>query len=97
VTSVPNVITEGRSDVEAFFTLSGYYKEVSKWTHYPLLTFSVDGDDVHVGLVFSQSELRQSTLPDDTACMQQWGGQWRSDFFRFTLGQARAALNGGAR
>lgn len=81
-----------RTDVDEFLTRSGYYHKGARWSHYPLLAF-VDGADAVEVLIFnSVTELSRSTLPDTTPCMQQWGGQWRSDFFKFTLGDARAAM-----
>lgn len=32
------------------------------------------------------------TYPDDTIVIQQWPGEWRSDFIKFTVGQAKEAL-----
>jgi hypothetical protein len=29
-------------------------------------------------------------LPDNVQVMKQWPGQWRSDWFRFTVGELRA-------
>ena len=87
------VYTHGRTDLDAFFTVSGYYGSTTRWTHYPLLAFETQpSGDVKVHLLSSQAQVRSSALHDDTPCMQQWGGQWSSDFFHFTLGQARAAL-----
>lgn len=92
VSSVQVELPVGRTDTDNFFTLSGYYREAKQWKQYPLLVFERLEDRVAVHILKSQSELRRSNLPDDTPCMQQWGGQWQSDFFTFSLGEARAAL-----
>lgn len=82
-----------RKDAAAFFSDSGYYGSARRWNHCPLLAFVATDDQVEVQILDSQSEVRRSPLPDSTPCMQQWRGEWRSDFFKFTLGEARAALN----
>jgi hypothetical protein len=83
-----------RTDAATFFSLSGYYIKGARWPQRPLLVFVVDDDGFEVQILDSASQLARSTLPDSTPCMQQWAGQWRSDFFTFTLGEARAALAG---
>lgn len=81
-----------RTDAATFLSESGYYKKGQRWTHYPLLVFVQEPDAVEVQILNTASEVSRCTLPDSTPCMQQWGGQWKSDFFTFTLGEARAAL-----
>jgi hypothetical protein len=80
------VITSGRTDIAKYFGMSGIrqYKELS---HTPFLAFIVKGDTVTVRIVDSAPDLLK--LPDDTAVMAQWGGKWKSDFFRFTVAQLR--------
>ena len=90
--SVTITLPECRTDTTDFFKLSGYYGSVKRWSRYPLLAFVATEAAVAVQILSSQSEVKQSALPDSTPCLQQWGGEWRSDFFRFTLGDARAAL-----
>ena len=82
--------TSGRTDIEAFFEKSDirYYKDLG---HTPALVFNVEGDTVHVIIVNNPSELL--LYPDSTKVMMQWKGQWRSDFFQFTVGEYREHLN----
>lgn len=42
---------------------------------------------IHVQLIQHPSELFK--LKDTVQVMAQWRGEWRSDFFQFTVGQAR--------
>jgi len=93
MTSVEIRLPGSRTDTNDFFALSGYYHEARQWKHCPLLAFEGLKDQVVIHILTSQAQLRQSGLPDDTPCMQQWRGEWRSDFFTFTLGKARAALS----
>ena len=90
--SVTIKLPECRTDTASFFRESGYYHKGSRWTHYPVLAFVATDGEVSIEILSSPAQVKQSPLPDSTPCMQQWGGQWRSDFFAFTLGAARAAL-----
>jgi hypothetical protein len=90
--SVTIKLPECRSDTATFFSDSGYYAKGSRWNHYPVLAFVPTDGQVEIQVLGSPAQVKQSTLPDSTPCMQQWGGQWRSDFFAFTLGEARAAF-----
>lgn len=80
------VVTTGRTDVEAYFEQSGI-RESKKLKHTPLLVFVEDGHTVEVKIVDNAAALL--TYPDRTKVMGQWRGQWRSDFFQFTVGQLR--------
>lgn len=82
-----------RTDADDFFKLSGYFRKGQRWSHYPLLVFIETADGVEIQILNSVAQLTRSTLPDATQCLQQWGGQWNSDFFTFTLGEARAAAS----
>jgi hypothetical protein len=82
----PEVETAGRTDVDEFFRLSGI-RETKRLNHHPLLIFMVTGATVRV--VIESDPRRLLEYPADTRVMAQWGGQWRSDFFQFTVGQFR--------
>lgn len=92
MTTVQVKLPQCRTDVDAFFQSSGYYRKGARWTHYPLLAFEETPEGVEVHIIDTAARLRASELPDATPCLQQWGGEWKSDFSAFTLGQARAAL-----
>jgi hypothetical protein len=50
------------------------------------------GDSVtEVRIIDNKEELL--ALPDETPVMSQWSGQWRSDFFHFTVGDFRKFIN----
>jgi hypothetical protein len=82
------VETTGRTDLDNFFEKSDVLDV--KLTHYPLIAFLADGDAVRVQVLERATAVQG--LPADTAMMAQWGGRWRSDFFRFTAGDVQEAL-----
>ena len=84
-----NLILAGRTDVDDYFRLSGI-RESKKLVHTPLLVFIATEDTVQVHIVENPKDLL--SYADETKVMGQWRGQWRSDFFRFTVGQLRQYL-----
>lgn len=80
------VETTGRTDVSDYFEQSGI-REFSKLNHTPFVVFVVADDRVVVRCIPNAKELL--TLPDQVPVMAQWRGEWRSDFFQFTVGQLR--------
>ena len=81
-----------RTDTDVFLRDSGYFRKGARWPHHPILAFVRTDDGVEVQVLDSAAQVRRSALPDATQCLQQWRGEWSSDFFTFTLGDARAAL-----
>jgi hypothetical protein len=79
----------GRTDIDEYFKLSGVF-ESERLTHTPLLVFITDQDAVTVRIVDKPTDLL--SFPDEIPVMGQWTGQWRSDFFQFTVGQYRQHL-----
>ncbi len=83
------IITAGRTDTDAFFKLSGI-RNSGKLKHHPFLVFVDSGrkdDSMVVAIVNDIKELLE--LPDDVQVMAQWRGEYRSDFFQFTVGDLR--------
>lgn len=78
--------TAGRRDIDAFFSESGVLF-AGKLPHTPFLAFVEKDNDVQVEIVDKVEELLQK--PDETKVMAQWRGDWRSDFFQFTVGEIR--------
>jgi len=76
----------GRTDIDEYFRLSGVF-ESERLTHTPLLVFIAGQNSVTVRIVDKATDLL--SFPDETPVMGQWAGQWRSDFFQFTVGQYR--------
>src|SRR5689334_8427742 len=76
------VIMNGRTDVDEYFRGSGIF-EYEKLTHTPLLVFVASKDTVTVHIIEKPTDLL--SYPDDTPVMGQWRGEWRSDFFQFTV------------
>ena len=83
------VETAGGTDVETYFQLSGCL-EFKKLNHTPFLAFVCQDSSVIVRIIESADALL--ALPDGTPVMGQWRGEWRSDFFQFTVGQMRVYL-----
>jgi len=86
------VITQGRTDLENLFELSGCLDGES--AHHPFLAFVADGDTVTVRL-FGPEQV--AGLPAETPVMVQWPGKWRSDFFQMTAGDVKEAIDRRAR
>lgn len=83
------VITKGRTDVEDYFRLSGI-RESRKLKHTPFLIFVENDDNIEIQIIDGADQLLR--FPDETKVMAQWAGQWRSDFFQFTVGQFRSYI-----
>jgi|GEM_PF-4062631 len=80
------VITDGRTDLDAYFKLSGI-REYKELTHTPFLVFVLSSNMVEVKIVGNAKKLLE--FPDETQVMAQWRGEWRSDFFQFKVGDLR--------
>lgn len=84
------IITTGRDDLKDYWKLSGALTR-QKLPHTPFLVFLEEDDKVEVRVVDNITDLL--TYPDETKVMNQWTGTWRSDFFKFTVGEARDAYS----
>jgi len=80
------VVVSGRTDVKEYFQKSGI-REYKKLKHTPLLVFLRGEGIVEVNILDCADELL--AYPNDTKVMGQWKGEWRSDFFQFTVRQFR--------
>jgi hypothetical protein len=80
------IITAGRTDLKDFFEKSGNFSGV-KLTHTPFLVFVEEEGAIRVHIVDSADQLL--SFPDETPVMGQWQGNYRSDFFQFTVGDYR--------
>ncbi len=80
--------TCGRTDLDDFWRLSGILQS-KRLRHTPFIAFVSDDQRVVVKVVDSIDALL--SLSDDTPVMVQWSGNWSSDFFQFTVADARAA------
>ena len=80
------IVLDGRKDINDYFKLSRVF-ESERLNHTPLLAFIASEDTVTVRIIDRPSELL--ALADETPVMGQWGGEWRSDYFQFTVGQYR--------
>jgi hypothetical protein len=82
------IITAGEKDCTAFFTKSDNFCR-SKLAHTPFLAFLNEqvGDKITVTVQIVDNVPDLLKLPDSTQIMSQWQGQWRSEFFQFTVGE----------
>jgi len=80
------IITNGRTDLDSYFKLSGI-REYSKLVHTPFLVFVASADTVEVRVVDNVKKLLE--YPDETQVMAQWSGQYKSDFFQFKVSDLR--------
>jgi hypothetical protein len=69
-----------------FFEQSGNFSG-DKLPHTPFLVFLEEGDTIRVKIIDNAKELL--SFSDDTPVMAQWQGNYRSDFFQFTIGDYR--------
>ena len=83
---MPEIILAGRTGLEDYFKLSGVFSS-EKLNHTPLLVFLAHEDSIEVRIIDRPTDLLN--FADDTPVMGQWRGEWRSDFFQFTVGQYR--------
>ena len=86
---VPTIRTAGRTDCADYFEQSGL-RSYTDLAHTPILVFLPDCAWIEVRLVTHPQDLL--ALDDAVCCMGQWRGEYRSDFFQFTVGQLRAHL-----
>ncbi len=81
------VFTAGRTDLKDFYEKSGNFS-AAKLTHTPFLVFLEKEGAIRVKIVDSADQLL--TFSDETSVMGQWQGNYRSDFFQFTVGDYRS-------
>ena len=80
------IVLDGRKDIDDYFKLSGVFAS-ERLNHTPLLAFITSEDIVTVRIIDKPVALL--AFADETPVMGQWRGEWRSDFFQFTVGQYR--------
>ncbi len=85
------IITIGRTDLKDLWEKSDVLTSDER-KFYPFLVFEVKEEEVHVLLEKKLTNLLYSNLPDNTKIMVQWQGEWRSDFFQFTLEELKNAF-----
>jgi hypothetical protein len=80
------IVTTGRTDIEDFVNKSSDNFTGFNTNHHPFIVFE-ELDVVRVKLVEAIGDLL--SYPDQTKVMAQWPGNFRSDFFQFTVGEVR--------
>lgn len=85
-----------RSQLEALFDKYGpELFAAERLNHHPFVVLAVipaeRGVEVQVQIVKSAAELVRSGFADATTVLIQWPGQYRSDYFRATVGDVRRA------
>lgn len=84
------VANQARTDLVDFWRLSGAL-EGTRLPHTPFFAFlEIEGG---VEMVVCDTITKLLELPDDTPVLRQWRGEWRSDVFTFSVGDARAAFD----
>ncbi len=80
------IVTGGRTDVEDYFKTSDIF-DYEELSHTPLLVFIPADDTIEVRIIHKPMTILD--LNDEIQVMGQWRGEWRSDFFQFTVGDFR--------
>lgn len=57
--------------------------------HHPFLVLENEDGHTHINIIQDIDGLL--AYADETPVLYQWQGKWRSDFFHFSVGQARVA------
>ncbi len=86
---MPKLILTGRTDTADYFRISSVFT-AGKLTHSPFLVFIEKDNTVQVEIVRNAPDLL--SYSDETLVMGQWAGEWRSDYFQFTVGDYRGFL-----
>ena len=68
-----------RHDLDDYFRLSGV-REWTKLSHTPFIVLN----DGQIELCFNMKNLLEK-YPPETEVIGQWKGEWRSDFFHYTI------------
>jgi len=84
--------TIGREDLENLWKNSNILSHFKR-EHYPFLVFVQKEDEIEVVIYKELNNLICANLPETTRIMIQWGGNWRSDFFHFSLKELINAYN----
>ena len=78
-----------RTDLEDFFK---HLRGRKNLPHHPFIVFDESPKTyVKIDIVHKPKELLEN-YKDKQKVLCQWGGQWRSDFFKFTVGEFRRFL-----
>ena|SRR5258708_3235185 len=84
------ITTSGRLDLVEYFQLSGI-RSSKHLKHTPFLVFfPLSESEVEIRIVDNTLSLLE--FPDATQVMSQWSGQWKSDFFQFTIADLKKHL-----
>lgn len=76
--------TIGREDLENLWKNSNILSHFKR-EHYPFIVFIQKDQEIEVVIYKELSRLISANLPETTRIMVQWKGNWRSDFFHFSL------------
>lgn len=86
-TVTPTLVLDGANEGERLFgKYIGLY--ATDLPHNPFITFTTVGSEIRNRIVYNIVELLE--MPDETQVLVQWPGQHRSDFFNFTVQEARS-------
>lgn len=77
----------GTGQVDALFEKSGLFSEGFVLKHNPYLAYVFDPATRRLAVQVITNTADLSVLPPETPVMAQWPGQWRSDWFHFTVSE----------
>ncbi len=81
------ITLSGRTATNDYFQYLDGLLRNGRLTHTLLLAFICAENSLKVSIIDNYKELL--ALEDTTPVMAQWRGEWRSDFFKFTVGDYR--------
>ena len=85
------VINDCRSDFNNFFEISLKYNLKTKFKHAPFIV--IDEKSKAISIVDNvEALLNEYGKKPTTKLMKQWTGEWKSDFFNFTVGDLQTAI-----
>jgi hypothetical protein len=100
----PRIFCHCRHDLDDLFAKSGIL-ESERLDHTPFLVvvpFPISEEEAvpgvvaegwNVSIIIVKNAVEMvHRFSDDIFCMVQWPGKWRSDWFKMTVGEVRAAL-----
>jgi hypothetical protein len=88
---MPKIILDGHTGTDEFFKKNSVF-ESERLTHTPFLVFVEEENAVHVRIIDNPRKLL--SFSNETQVMVQWPGEWRSDYFQFTVGEYRHFIEG---
>lgn len=87
-----DTIGGARSDVDHLFSKYAPFSN-GKRPHQPFIVLQVADGKMRVTVDDDPASVL-ANYPDTSVVLVQWPGKWKSDFFKFTVAEAKAQLKG---